>query len=487
MAILYDFPMKFLLTLQESLKIHSKRNAFFIDGTYFTYGQLDIKISQIRYAIQNEIPPSEKLIGLVTNDDLETYAGIIALWFEGKAYVPINPIYPIDRNNQILKLTDSSYVLDSSSDSAYKTKFKVLNTNTSGPVVSQSLKPNLNLGEPIDLAYILFTSGSTGTPKGVPITLENLNGLVRALDRDELFNLKPSDRCLQMFELTFDFSLVTYLPPLLYGACVYTIPKNAIKHFYIFKLISEQELTVLTMVPSIIQFLRPYFGEIHSTSVRYCSFGGGKLYNDIAESWSACIPNCQIFNYYGPTEFTVYSGYYPYDADKKKKSNNGIVSIGKPFYGVDYLVVDTNNNEVSVDTVGELCLSGIQITSGYWKDPERNKSAFFTRQENGALKRYYKTGDLCYKDTDGDYIYVGRADFQVKIRGYRVELGEVEYHVKKKLSGIDVVVIDITDDLGNTELGLAVCSEELDLKPVLSYLKEMLPPYMIPTQFLYVQ
>ena len=134
-----------------------------------------------------------------------------------------------------------------------------------------------------DLAYILFTSGSTGTPKGVPITFGNIESLVVAIDKDESFSLLSTDKCLQMFELTFDFSVVAYLFPLLSGACLYTIPKNVIKYFYIFKLIKNQKLTVLTMVPSIINYLRPYFGEINDDCVRYCSFGGGALHNEIAK------------------------------------------------------------------------------------------------------------------------------------------------------------------------------------------------------------
>jgi acyl-coenzyme A synthetase/AMP-(fatty) acid ligase len=304
---------------------------------------------------------------------------------------------------------------------------------------------------------------------------------VKAVNAEPDFNLTPQDRCLQMFELTFDFSVVTYLFPILAGACIYTMPKGAIKYFYIFKLIKEQKLTVLTMVPSIINYLRPYFKEINAPDVRYCSFGGGALLSDIAKEWSNCLPNCKIFNYYGPTEFTVYSGFYPYHKETNQKSHNGIIAIGTPQLDTSYLVVDELNNEVDVNITGELCLAGPQITAGYWKDEERNQKSFFTRIEKGKEVRYYKTGDLCFKDADGDYLYVGRADFQVKVRGYRVELSEIEFHAKAvSPKKVNMVAIDIENKLGNAELGLAIESEPFETDGILNYMKTKLPNYMIP-------
>ena len=134
-----------------------------------------------------------------------------------------------------------------------------------------------------------------------------------------------------MFELTFDMSVVSLLAPLLKGACVYTVSKESMKYFQIIKLLSEHQLTVLIMVPSIIHFLRPYFKEINSASVRYSCFAGGKLYGDIGKEWNACIPNAQIINYYGPTETTIYCGGYLFDKNGGNTQENGVVSIGKPF------------------------------------------------------------------------------------------------------------------------------------------------------------
>ncbi|MBQ4802013.1 AMP-binding protein [Aquimarina sp. MMG015] len=476
--------MEFVKQLQESIEKHADHNVLCINGVFYTYRDFALEISKIRLAVASEIEDSEKLIGLVTNDDLQTYASIIALWLEGKAYVPVNPEVPFERNSKVFELTETKFVLDSSESSVYN-DYQVIASNQLNDA-EIDLKPKEFSGD--QLAYILFTSGTTGLPKGVPITFNNVQALVGAIDAEPTFNLVPSDRCLQMFELTFDFSVVTYLFPLLAGSCMYTIPKGAIKYFYIFKLINEQKLTVLTMVPSIINYLRPYFGEINAPDVRYCSFGGGALHSDIAKEWSNCLPNCKIFNYYGPTEFTVYSGFYPYHKETDTKSHNGIIAIGTPQKDTLYLVVDEKNEEVAIGETGELCLGGPQITPGYWKNEERNAQSFFTRNENGNSIRYYKTGDLCLKDEDGDFLYVGRADFQVKIRGYRVELAEIEFHAKyKSEKKVNMVALDITNSLGNAELGIAIESEEFDIEYIFDYMKSKMPSYMIPMHVRFIK
>jgi len=477
--------MDFILKTAESIKNHNANNVLCINNVFYTYNQFALEISKIREALKNQVEDSEKLIGLVTNDDLQTYASIVALWLEGKAYIPVNPATPIERNIKIFTSTETNYILDSSEETLYKNKYSVIN-----PRLLEDTDINLKLGKinPDDLAYILFTSGTTGEPKGVPITFNNVNGLVNAIEAEKSFNLLDTDKCLQMFELTFDFSVVAYLFPLLSGACIYTIPKNVIKYFYIFKLMKEEGLTVLTMVPSIINYLRPYFPEINVESVRYCSFGGGALHSDIAAEWSNCLPNCKIFNYYGPTEFTVYSGFYPYNKDTDTKSHNGIIAIGTPQEGTKYLLVDESNNEVQIGEKGELCLAGEQITPGYWKNPEKNKQSFFYKKENGIEERYYKTGDLCIKDNEGDYLYVARADFQVKIRGYRVELAEIEFHAKAKSDKkVTMIALDLLNGLGNSELGLAIEGEPFDTNDIINHMKSVMPDYMVPAHIEFIK
>lgn len=470
--------MDFIKALSNSLINNQFNNALFINGKHYSYNELSLEVSKIRKEIANKLNSSQKHIGLVTYDDLYTYASIIAIWFEGKAYVPINPNTPIERNIFVFKATEITFVIDSNPESLFIPDFKIINPDK---LLKCEINVIPNKIQAEDLAYILFTSGTTGTPKGVPINYTNIQAFINAMDAEDEFTLKPTDRCLQMYEFTFDVSVHAMLTPLIAGACLYTIPKNEIKYLYIFKLIQEQKLTVLNMVPSIVNYLRPYFSEINAPFVRLSTFIGSALHNDVILEWQNSIPNAIIYNYYGPTECTVYCGYYKCKKDSKNKAKNGIISIGKPQKGVTYIIIDENEKILSPNEKGELCLAGKQLTPGYWKNEIKNNETFFKTEYNNDLIRFYKTGDLCIQDQEGDVLYLGRIDNQVKLRGYRVELSEVEYHAKLKAKEkVNIVAIAVLNSLNNLELCLAIEGSQFNTQKIIQYMKLNLPDYMVP-------
>lgn len=464
--------------IHHAIETNLSHNAFFINETYYTYKAYAQVISNIRTSIKKNSTDGDFNIGLVTNDDIETYASIIALWLEGKTYVPLNPEFPESRNQKIIEQSHIKIILDSSSKKVFNNGSTSLLTkelpNSEIDLIPNQVSENAN-------AYILFTSGTTGTPKGVPITFNNLSGFINAFDK-LCPNINNGDRCLQMFELTFDMSVVSYLAPLLGGACVYTIAKSKIKYSHIFELMEDHKLTIAIMVPSIINYLRPYFDEIHCPDVRFNLFAGEALYLDVLEEWSKCLPNATIINAYGPTETTIICTSYNLNRAKVRKTHNGILCIGKDMEDTLSIVVGDDDNELPVGKAGELCISGRQVTPGYWENPERNKASFFYKDYEGESVRFYRTGDACFKDEDGDFLYVGRVDFQAKIQGFRVELSEIEFHVKAYLNKTNAVAVAVTNNLNNTEIGLVIESENMETVSLFAYLKTKLPQYMIPTQ-----
>ncbi len=458
-------------------------NAFCFNHVHYTYKEFAQVISDVRSELRNSLNEKEKTIGLITNDDVYTYASIIALWLEGKAYVPIHPDFPKERNEMVIEQAEIMTILDSS---------KELTNIGNGQVVStlDLEKTTIDL-TPVeisdnDLAYIFFTSGTTGTPKGVPISFKNLASFIDAFE-DLNYVITNDDKCLQMFELTFDLSVISYLVPILNGACVYTIPKEEIKYSYIFELMEDYELTFALMVPSILHYLRPYFDEIDCPKMRYSLFCGEALPLDVTDEWSKCVPNATIANVYGPTECTIFCTEYTYNRIGENKTHNGVLAIGKDMSHTRTIVVDENNNEVNQGEEGELCLSGGQLTNGYWKNEAKNKEAFFDKVLDNDIIRFYRTGDLCSVDEDGDILYLGRVDFQAKIQGFRVELSEIEHHTKAELNKINVVARAFINNIHNTEIGLILETAEFDTKPLIEVLKTKLPHYMIPTQIKFVK
>jgi D-alanine--poly(phosphoribitol) ligase subunit 1 len=473
--------MQLIIDIGAALNKFSERNVFLINGVFFTYANFTQKVSAIRKALQLNTTDTEKNIGLVANDDIETYAAIVALWFEGKAYVPISAETPKERNESIIKQAFLKTIIDSS-DTPLCTGYHVIESKKIPPAPI-NLIPKVVADD--ELVYILFTSGTTGQPKGVPITRANLAGFIAAFEQLEI-NMDKTDRCLQMFELTFDLSVMSYLVPLLKGACIYTIPKHKIKYSYIYELMDEQKLTVALMVPSILYYLRPYFVEVDLPAMKYSLFCGEALPLDITEEWSRCLPNAKILNVYGPTEDTIFCTHFTFNRSETNKSHNGVLSIGKAMEGTTTIIIDEDNQILPWGNVGQLCLGGVQLTPGYWNNEQKNREAFFFINYNGKKERFYKTGDLCQCDEQGDIKYLGRTDFQTKIQGFRVELSEIEFHVKAFLKKINVVAIAYTDIIGNTEIGLVIESKQLDTKLLQDYMKTKMPVYMIPRQIYFV-
>lgn len=458
-----NFFDEILQPIRGAIRKYSNRNAFYIDGAYYTYTKFAERISAIRTVIRSA-DKDEQIWGLALHDDLNTYASIFALWMEGKAYVPLHPSWPEDRIESIKQQVGCSNVLDA----------------CDAPFTEMDLDNWVDASED-NLAYILFTSGSTGVPKGVQLTRRNIAAFMDSFWQTGI-DITPDDRCMQVFDLTFDVSVQSYLVALTRGACVYTVPYGQVKYLYAASLIQEQHITFSAMAPSMLTYLRPYFDEFDASSMKACILTAEACPMNLMEAWYDCAKNAEIYDFYGPTEATIYCTYYKLTRGRENLSLNGIISIGKPLANVQAIIIREGGALVEGQEKGELCVAGDQVTPGYWKNDEKNASSFFVR--DGV--RYYHTGDLCYWHESGNIMYSGRIDQQAKIQGFRVELGEIEHHARLFYSNERrVMAIAFQNARNLTEIALFVESQAEDTKPLINYLHSKMPSYMIPTRILF--
>jgi D-alanine--poly(phosphoribitol) ligase subunit 1 len=468
----------------ESITKYPERNAFYIKDKFFTYAQLEQKISNINNILLpylNEIFP--KYIGVMMYDDFESYASCISVLLSGYGYVPINPLNPKERNLEVIYQADLKIILSSNKlvETEYKKEINLTFIDTNElPDTITNLEFSLSNND--DPAYVIFTSGSTGTPKGTPISRKNLNAFIDSAVNLG-WNFSENDKFLQMSSMTFDMSIITCILPLCFGACIYTVPEEEIKYLYAYRLIKEHLITVIGFLPSTISYFKPYFDEIKLPSIRYSLIGGEALPLDLINQWNKCIPNAEIYNMYGPTEGTVFSHVYKYQKESANKDFNGIVAIGSPVKNAEVLILDTDGSEiVAIGQKGELCLSGNQVTSGYLKNPGKTQEHFLTKWVNGKEKIIYKTGDIVFIDNENCYFYVGRKDHQVKIQGHRVELGDIEKHARDITQTENTIVIAHLNEFGNYQIHLFTEKISINHKIILKYLKSKLPYYMIPSK-----
>jgi len=474
------FSEQVVFPVLNSINNYSERNAFCINELFYTYETLGQYISKIRKAIiDREFDKTN--VGLVVNDDIATYASIFALWLEGKCYVPLHPDQPLDRCLDILEQVGTSLILDSSEKTRYS-KDVVLLTKILA-YEENCLRFDDTFSDD-ELAYILFTSGSTGIPKGVMITRENVGVFMDSFWKTGI-EINEYDRCLQCFDLTFDVSVQSYLVALTRGACVYTVPHGQIKYVYASGLIEDHKLTFGAMAPSMLRYMKPYFNEIDATSLKTCILTAEACPLSLMEDWYECAVNTEIYDFYGPTEATIYCTYYKLTKGGENKSLNGIISIGLPMENVTAIILDENKNIVSSGEKGELCVAGGQVTKGYWNNPQRNLESFFEKEIDKNVLRFYHTGDLCYQASDGNIMYSGRLDNQAKIQGFRVELGEIEFHARTFLKNKNAVAIAFDNEANLTEIALFIESETFDPKDLQNYMRSKMPSYMIPTKLFF--
>jgi len=477
----FSFQQQIIEPLRLNFQKHETNPAFCIDEIYYSYKQLNLRVGAILNALKNV---ENKNIALVTHDHIDTYAAIIACWLLHKYYIPLNPAFPVERNLQILEQTQTSVILDVATDSVFKNNGTIIvtpelqNTDIDWNIVEKQQEND------DDFVYLLFTSGSTGVPKGVPITRHNLAAFIAGYT-EVVPDLSENDRCLQMFDLTFDMSVVSYLFPLLHGACVYTIPANKLKYQYIYTLLEQHALTYLTLVPSVLHYLQNYFEEIYAPSVRYCLFAGEALLENIVNQWHQCVPNAIQMNLLGPTEATIYCTYH--EVKYNIAYRNGIVSVGKELRNAVLGVFNDDYTQFLTGEPGELCIAGAQLTLGYFNNEELNKEKFFTIHYKGKPTRFYKTGDLCIKNPDGSIDFIGRKDTQIKISGFRVELSEIEFHARKALDNkANAVALATNNVFGNPEIVLFYETAEQAAEPIFHYLQKTLPYYMIPREIRFI-
>lgn len=340
---------------------------------------------------------------------------------------------------------------------------------------------------PEDAAHILFTSGSTGEPKGVITKHSNDIAFVEwAVD---YFGINHSDRLSSHTPLHFDLSTMDIYTTLATGAQLHIIPsKYNLVPGNLSRFIRTYELTQWFSVPSILNYMSKFDAveQDDFPSLKRLIWCGEVFPVPALRYWMEKLPHVRFTNLYGPTETTIASSYYT--VPEIPKSNTADIPIGEACAGEQLHILDEDLNPVSTGEKGELYISGIGVSDGYWEDAERTNEVFLANPlSNGRHDTIYKTGDLAHIGKDGLCYFHGRLDNQIKSRGYRIELGEIESAINSLQLAVECAVVAVpTEGFEGQAIccafvpmaALSVDSSHLERK-----LKKLLPSYMIPHQW----
>jgi amino acid adenylation domain-containing protein len=489
-----------------SAQMFPSRPAVVAEGNVLSYEELRETACRIAATIQGYSDPSvSSLTAVFAYRSATAFGGILGALLAGNGYVPLNRTFPEGRTQVMFERSGArSLVLDAKSlphleavlGSAREPRLVILPDisdvaalETKWPLHSfvgaDRLEPSSAWREPVletdTLAYLLFTSGSTGAPKGVAVAQRNVLAFVDYMV--ERYHVSEADRLSQMFDMTFDLSAFDMFVAWERGACVCCpSQKELIKPD---SYIKNGKLTIWFSVPSTAVFMKQ-LGLLKAgryPELRLSLFCGEPLPVSSIQAWSQAAPQSIVENLYGPTELTIACTLYRWDAQRSPaEAEMGIVPIGYPYPGMNYLVVDETLNQVASGEEGELLMNGPQMSLGYWKDAKKTAEAFVVPP--GHTQTYYRTGDRVRRPrAEGPLIHLGRIDSQIKVLGHRVELGEIEAVVRKHC-GCDAVVAvgwpRTSSGYGGVEVFIEGRGEPETLrKPV----QTELPEYMVPRKF----
>jgi long-subunit acyl-CoA synthetase (AMP-forming) len=146
-----------------------------------------------------------------------------------------------------------------------------------------------------------------------------------------------------------------------------------------------------------------------------------------------------------------------------------------------------------VGVKGEICVAGLGVGKGYWKNEKETKAVFVPNPYNkeSGLADYtlmYKTGDIGYFLENGEVVCMGRIDEQLKIRGFRIEPAEIEHALLENENVKEAVVLAHHDAKNHKRLVafIVLSNYSLMIQDIRQFLKNKLPDYMIPSYFIKV-
>jgi len=456
--------------------------AVVIEGGKLTYDELNARANKLAHRLQTLGIGPDVLVGICMERSFEMIIGLLGILKAGGAYVPLDPAYPGERLAYMLEDAGVSILLTQSQhlDRLPKHNCSTLCLDTHWHEIDNESDANpVAPGLAASLAYMIYTSGSTGTPKGVMITHSGICN--RLFWMQDEYRLTESDRVLQKTSFSFDVSVWELFWPLMVGASlILARPEGHKDSAYLARLISEQKITVLHFVPSM---LRVFLDEnpLDCSSLRHVICSGEALPCEVQERFFSRV-GAALQNLYGPTEASVDVTYWQCQPESQCRT----ISIGRPIANTRIYILDDYMRLVPVGVSGELYIAGTGLSRGYCNKPGLTAAVFVP--DPFAIvpgQRMYRSGDLARYRSDGVIEYIGRVDHQVKLRGYRVELGEIEVNLAVHSDVREVLVVAREDSPGDKRLVAYYIpmGNKVAISALRSWLRGKLPEYMVPGAF----
>lgn len=385
-----------------------------------TYARLWERVERVAGGLAELGAGPEGLVGLHFSKSPDYIVALLACWWVGAAFLPLDAGLPEQRLQAYRK--------------AARPDLEIAALPEAQPIARRSG----------DLAYCICTSGSSGAPKAVEITHAGLIPMLE--DQIEAFALGPDKRVLWLLSMQFDASLSDIGTALLSGATLVFPPALGSLPAWL----ADLCITHLDIPPALLHRYQPAdFPDCLEVLVA----GGEPSDPERLKAWGR---RYRLLSVYGPTEATICTSWRRVD-----DSWDG-PRLGRTLADMEHRMGEED----------ELLIAGPGLFRGYRHQPELTRAACL--ELDG--RRYYRSGDRVSPAGQGDFFFQGRLDRQVKVRGHRIELGEVE-QACLAVAGVERCVASLQE--GELVLFYSGVSEAAGLRKALA---GRLPPWMLPTR-----
>jgi amino acid adenylation domain-containing protein len=478
------------------------------DVEALTYRELHARADVLTEMLARRGVRAGDRVGISLRRTVTLVASALAVVRRGAAYVPLDPGLPLARREFVVAdaglktviadaaaVHDEAYAsldviaADEAAPAATDQADEAAPAAPAAPVATAATTRRSTAGRepavgepaghgPQDIRMLIYTSGSTGRPKGVEVMESSLLNMYR--DTQNRHRLGPGDSWLAVTSLSFDIHTVEIFLPLMTGGTVLLARDEMLVPDRLAAWCAARTPSIMQSTPSLWRALieAGWKGDTSSLTVLTA---GEPLNTELAAA--LCSRSREVWNYYGPTETSVYA-------------TCGIVeplasvpNLGGPLAGTRLYVLDPQGEPVADGETGELHIAGAGLANGYHGRPGLTASSFvpdpFSTQPGD---RMYRTGDLVRRDEHDGLVYVSRVDNQVKIRGHRIELGEIEAALQTHPRVKVAVAVAPPLPADPTERRLVVYYQSADDRPptareLRAHLTRRLPAYMVPSLY----
>ncbi|NLR77749.1 hybrid non-ribosomal peptide synthetase/type I polyketide synthase [Chitinophaga eiseniae] len=457
-----------------------------VDGAQtFTYRELNRKANQLAETLMKKGVTTDVLVALYTGRSAATVVGMLGIIKAGGAWLPIDPVLPVNRVQYMLTDSKVKFLLADdetvSQAATLSDTITVMDISREDTYSGNGDEPTL-INKPGDLVYVIYTSGSTGRPKGIMLEHRNAVNLVQHCIYHTGMDF---NKVLQFSTISFDVSFSEIFYTLCAGGTVYMVREAVRKNIPdLLAFIGEHHISTVFFPMSLLRLLfrETAYIEAIPACIRHIQTAGEQvIVSNEFRHYLQCN-GVYLHNHYGPSETHVITTL----TISPEGDIPALPGIGTPILNTDIYILDAMGNITPMGVPGELCAGGEQVGRGYIGNETLTREKFIPHpfQPNQLI---YRTGDIARWLPDGTIDFLGRIDGQVKIRGYRVEPGETESCLLE-IPAVKEAVVTVQQHTDGDKYLCAhlVLNEKIAVEMLRQLLSRRLPDYMIPSAFVMV-